>query len=162
MISKRVSLSRDFFAAGVATIPGGLCVGVLFTPLGEVTGAPTQPPVNAPGGSVPVIWADRVFVSNPSTHPIIIRPVIPGSTEAPEFPYANFPGAKGPYGGNAQWTAFAPSNLDIAHPPAAQTGITVPAAAVNMPIEIVCIGLIVFGTAADTLTYAAYGTNKRA
>lgn len=164
MISKRVSLSRDLYAAGLATL-GASGVTVLFTPLNMPTGSvPTVPPTaedgeSVPGGTLPAIFADRVFVSNPSAHVIYLRPVVPGSPEAPEYPYPAFAGALGGSGANAKWIGFNPAGFAAA--PTALTGISIPAGAVAFPIEVVCIGLVLGGTLADTLTYAAYGSPKR-
>jgi len=163
MIAHRVSLSRDLYAAGLATL-GASGVAVLFTPLNSNGAAPTGPPVAEdgeaiPAGTLPAIFADRIFVSNPSAHVIFVRPVIPGSPEAPEYPYPTYAGALGSSGAAAKWVGFNPAGFAAA--PTNATGISVPAGAIAFPIEVVAIGLVLGGTSADTLTYAAYGSAKR-
>lgn len=157
MIDKRVSLSRDHYAAGVATIGAG-GAKVLFTPLNG--GYPTAAPSGSPGDAAYAIHADRIFVSNKGTNPIYVLPVIPGLAGVQEYPMPAYPGARGVSGANSQWSAFSPGQFPLA--PTSANGITVPAGAIAFPIELTCIGLMIGGTAADTLSYAAYGVNKRA
>lgn len=169
MISKRVSLSRDLYSAGVLTIAGG-AAKTIFAPNNAPNAPATVPPVPAsaaPGTVLPVdvlpaIFADRLLVSNPGTHPIYVRPVIPGSAEAPEYEYPNFPGAQGGTGGTVQWLGFSAANFGAAPATTGASAITIPAGASAFPIEVVCIGLVISGTNADILYYAAYGSNKRA
>lgn len=169
MLSQRVALSRDLYAAGQITIAAG-AGKAMFAPL-NAPNAPTQsPPVPAsaaPGTVFPVdvapaIIADRIFLSNPGAHPIFVRPVIPGSAEAQEYDYPNYPNAQGGNAGTALWLGFSAVNFGAAPPTDGTKAITVPAGAIAFPIEIVCIGLVISGTNADVLDYAAYGTNMRA
>ena len=144
----------------MATIASGTAV-ILFAPLNAPQAPATAPAgTGVPTDARPAIFADRIFLSNKGANPIVVRPVIPGSTEAPEYDYANYPGAFGASGANTQWLGFSPSGFASA--PSSSSGITVPAGAVAFPIEVVCIGLVLGGTNADTLAWAAYGSNKRA
>lgn len=167
MLSSRVSLSRDVYAAGKAVVG----TPVLFVPLNRPDAPTTAPPTPAattqvpnptaaPADTRPVVIADRVFVSNKGANDIFVRPIIPGSTEAPEYPYSDVNGARGGTAYNAQWIGISVDGITVA--PLVTTGIIVPAGAIAFPIECVCVGLAVGGTAADTLTYAAYGSNARA
>lgn len=165
MISSRVSLSRDYYAAGVATLTSS-AAKVLFYPMNAPKAWPITPPtaedgISVPSDVLPCIVADRVLVSNPSTHAIVVRPVIPGSPEAIEYPYPKYAGASGATGAASDYSGYSLTNLAAA-PADNSHGITVPAGAIAFPIEIVCVGLVMSGTSADTLAYAAYGSAKRA